>query len=99
MLRELEGGVAIEDSPQCPTGVSRDSKAGVWGSHTPQFSKDPLLSYGLFWNLPEKKKKGLKPPGLTQMYLEGIILKEIRQTHTRLLHGSTSMRDLEWVNP
>lgn len=69
------------------------------GALTHHSSAKTLCFRMAYFGTSQKKKKGLKPPGLTQMYLEGIILKEIRQTHTRLLHGSTSMRDLEWVNP
>ena len=94
------------ETQESPAGVSRDAKAVVWGSHTPQFKEDPLLSYALFWNLQAKEKtsshprvirgvEGRETPAVTQMHLEGIMLKEIRQTHIRPLHGSASMRDLE----
>lgn len=49
-------GLLNAETQECPAGVSRNAKAGVWGSHTPQFSKDPLLLNALFWNLQAKEK-------------------------------------------
>lgn len=94
-------GLLNAETQESPAGVSRDAKAVV--SHA-TIHKDPLLSYALFWNLQAIEKAPSHPPGrgtpaMTQTCLEGIMLKGTRQTHIRFLHGSTSVRDLEWVNP
>jgi len=74
-----------------PPGVSRDCDVGF--SHTIIRQRHSAVVLLVL------ERKDIKPPAVTQMHLEAIILKEMRQTRIRLLYGSTSMRGPEWMNP